>query len=404
MDPDTTSSQQSNYAHLPEELLASIMLQVPETVDRVNSLMSYDDESITKGIETLRNKDLIKKISSTDSTDSLVAVDGGLVLEKMTGMDLVLALAVGVEGLSEDRSVDWGSDKNQYISWQWALPHHEANARLIQGVMFLMELSVLAGSAHEVRIMDGSHLTSILKINSMLSAKDDGAGEEYIEALKQFLKTKYEKVIPDIPNIIQTAFANDNIVASTKYSSSTDVIDFHLQGGGITVDDKTFFMLGLGENEYLKPQPVGRSKKEDELWGQLHIVSNLDFQGEVNETEFNRLLKEAIQPIKTRDAGGNYKEPDLFYTYYKPFDEGPAYRLEIKRSVAEDTQRLEKVLNSIRKQVIFPEIIEPYPQYLVDLMAKSVAGGMYAIKEAILLSPNTDITNGKFNLLRNYRT
>ena len=67
-------------------------------------------------------------------------------------------------------------------------------------------------------------------------------------------------------------------------------------------------------------------------------------------------------------------------------------------------ERLEKVLNSIRKQVVFPEIIEPYPQFLVDLVAKSVAGGMYAIKEAILLSPNTDVTNGKFNLLRNYRT
>lgn len=402
MDPDT-SAQSPTYAHLPEELLASIMQQVPETVERVNSMFNVDDQSIASGIDTLRSKDLIRKISSSDSTDSLVAVDGGLVLEKMTGMDLLLSLAVGVEGLSEDKKIDWGSDKNQYISWQWALPHHVANSSLAQGIMFLMEMSVLSGSKHEIRIMDGSHLTSVIKLNSMLSAKDDGAGVDYIEALKQFLKRTYEKVIPDIPNILRDAYANECIVGAVKYSSSTDVIDYYLDGSGIRIDDKTFFGLGLNENEYLAPQPVGRSPKEDNLWGQLHIKYNLDIEG-VEKAEFDRLLEEAIQPLKTRDLNQHLKEPDLFYTFYKPFEDGPAYKLEIKRPVAMDKARLEKALNSIRKQVVFPEIIEPYPQFLVDLVAKSVAGGMYAIKEAILLSPNTDVTNGKFNLLRSYRT
>lgn len=402
MDPDTTS-QQPQYAHLPEELLASIMQQVPETVERVNDMFSVDDESVVDGINDLRKANLIQTVSSADSTDSLVAVDGGLVLEKMTGMDLMLSLAVGVEGLSEDKKVDWGSDKNQYISWQWALPHHVANSSLAQGIMFLMEMSVLSGSKHEIRIMDGSHLTSVIKLNSMLSAKDDGAGEEYIEALKEFLKRTYEKVIPDIPNILRDAYTNECIVGAVKYSSSTDVIDYYLAGSGIRVDDKTFFGLGLKENEYLVPQPVGRSEREDSLWGQLHIISNLDIEG-VDKVEFNRLLEESIQPLKTRGLDKRRKEPDLFYTYYKPFEDGPAYKLEIKRAIAIDTARLEKVLNSIRKQVVFPEIIEPYPQFLVDLVAKSVAGGMYAIKEAILLSPNTDVANGKFNLLRNYRT
>ena len=402
MDPDT-SAQPPTYAHLPEELLASIMQQIPETVERVNSMFSVDDKSIVNGMDILRSKDLIRKISTTDSTDSLVAVDGGLVLEKMTGMDLLLSLAVGVEGLSEDKKVDWGSNKNQYISWQWALPHHVANSSLAQGIMFLMEMSVLSSSKHEIRIMDGSHLTSVIKLNSMLSAKDDGAGEEYIEALKQFLKRTYEKVIPDIPNILRDAYANECIVGAVKYSSSTDVIDHYLDGSGIRIDDKTFFGLGLNENEYLSPLPVGRSAKEDNLWGQLHIKYNLDIEG-VDKSEFDRLLEEAIQPLKTRGLNQHLKEPDLFYTYYKPFEDGPAYKLEIKRPVAMNKERLEKVLNSIRKQVVFPEIIEPYPQFLVDLVAKSVAGGMYAIKEAILLSPNTDVTNGKFNLLRNYRT
>ena len=48
--------------------------------------------------------------------------------------------------------------------------------------------------------------------------------------------------------------------------------------------------------------------------------------------------------------------------------------------------------------------MEPYPQYLVDLMAKSISLGMYAIKEAIRNSPDLKINEGKFNLLFNYRT
>lgn len=112
--------------------------------------------------------------------------------------------------------------------WQTALSHDEANARLGQGVMFLMELSVLASAEHDIRIMDGAHFTSILKINSMLSAKDDSIGEEYAQALRDFLQETYKKIIPDIPDIIKAAFNDDRIIALAKYSSSRDIIDVFL--------------------------------------------------------------------------------------------------------------------------------------------------------------------------------
>jgi hypothetical protein len=76
----------------------------------------------------------------------------------------------------------------------------------------------------------------------------------------------------------------------------------------------------------------------------------------------------------------------------------------MKKTLAEDKKRLERYLLSLKKQIVFPEIREPYPQYLVDLMAKNVAGGMFAIQEAIRLSADLKIDKGKFNLLFNYRT
>jgi len=386
-----------SYAHLPDELLAKILDHVPSTVEKMNGMFDIQDEPIRQGIEHLRNDGKLTKLSTTEYSTSLIAVDGSFILEKMTGSDLLLAVAVGVEGLTEDKTKDWGEEKNQYYQWQTALSHDEANARLGQGVMFLMELSVLASAEHDIRIMDGAHFTSILKINSMLSAKDDNAGEEYSQALRDFLKETYKKIIPDIPDIIKAAFNDDRIIALAKYSSSRDVIDAFLSKYKIKIDDKTFFTLGLNEDEYLKPLSVGQSTEEKrKIWNDLHIKCNLEIP---ERDELNQALEEAIRPLTTKG-----KESELYFTYYKPHQDGPAYRIELKKSLAQDKGRLEKYLLSIKRQIVFPEIKEPYPQYLVDLMAKGISTGMFAIEEAIKLSPALKIDKGKFNLLFSYRT
>ncbi|HLA36879.1 MAG TPA: hypothetical protein VJZ02_00250, partial [Candidatus Brocadiales bacterium] len=227
-----------SYAHLPDELLAKILDRVPTTVGKMNGMFDIQDEPIKQGIDHLRSSGKLSKLSTSEYSTSLIAVDGSFILEKMTGSDLLLAVAVGVEGLTEDTTKDWGGDKNQYYQWQTALSHDEANARLGQGVMFLMELSVLASAEHDIRIMDGAHFTSILKINSMLSAKDDSVGEEYAQALRDFLQETYKKIIPDIPDIIKAAFNDDRIIALAKYSSSRDIIDAFLSKYKIKIDDK----------------------------------------------------------------------------------------------------------------------------------------------------------------------
>ncbi len=396
--------ESGSYAHLPDELLVEILDKVPATVEKMNKMFDIQDEPIEQGISFLRNSDFIKKLSNDSFTTSLIAVDGGVILEKMTGSDLLLAVAVGVEGLTEDPTQEWGGEHNQYYQWQTVLPHNEANARLAQGVMFLMELSVLASSKHDIRIMDGTHFTPIIKINSLLSADEEKADKSYTQALRDFLGETYEKIIPDIPDIISAALEDEKIVALAKYSSSRDVIEAFLSKFGISVDDKTFFSLSLNEDEFLLPQSMGQSSDERErIWNDLRINCNLDIP---ERDELNRALQTAINPVRTRDSYNAHKgkQSSLYYTYYKPFQDGPAYRIEIKEPLAKDLGKLEKVLLSIKKQIVFPEIQEPYPQYLVDIMAKSLSSGMFAIEEAIKLSPDLRIDKGRFNLVFNYRT
>lgn len=392
-----------NYAYLPDDLLVKILDKVPDTVTKMNRMFDTQEEPILKGIEALRKAGLVNKLTTTEHSSSLIAVDGSNIVEKMTGTDILLAIGVGVEGLTEDKSVKWGERKNQYYSWQTVLPHGEANARLIQGIMFLMESSVLAQAEHEIRIMDGSHLNPIIKINSMLSANDENAGREYCEALKEFLKETYDKIIPDIPDIVSAALSNDHILAMVKYSSSRDMIESHLkEHKEIRLDDKTFFSLGLNEEEYTRPFSVGQSEDENRIWGDLHMKCNLETIEE--KDELNKALEKALESIRTKDLKNRPKESNIYFIYYKPYQDGPAYRIEMKKTLAIDQARLEKYLLSIKKQIVFPEIREPYPQFLVDLMAKSIAMGLFSIQDAIRLSPDLKIDRGKFNLLFNYRT
>ena len=123
--------------------------------------------------------------------------------------------------------------------------------------------------------------------------------------------------------------------------------------------------------------------------------------------ELNQRLEEALRPIRTKD-GTEEKESDLFFSYYKPCPNGAAYRIECKRALAENTGRFEQMLAGIKAQITYPDIREPFPQYLADLMAKSVSGGMHALQDAVRFSVIQD-SDGKslkdrFDLLFSYRT
>ncbi len=105
-----------SYAHLPEELLGKILENVPATVDKMNRLFDIQDEPIKAGMDDLKKRGMIELLSSTDCSTSLMAADGGMILEKMTGTDLLLAVAVGVEGLGKG---DTGVLQETYDSKQY---------------------------------------------------------------------------------------------------------------------------------------------------------------------------------------------------------------------------------------------------------------------------------------------
>ena len=375
--------QHKGYAYLPEDLLLQMLEKTPETAKKLAETIELNDEQVDRAREILRGQEIIRTCPDGEYTTSIMATDGANIIEHKTSADILLAIAVGVDGLSSGESVVWPADARQYQQWQDVLPHHAANTRLSQGIMFLMELSILAENDRELRIMDGSHLTMILKLNSLLSANDDdAAGQPYVQSLSSFLHENYRKVIPDIPDIIRKAFWDNTVVGLTKYSSSREIIDTDLCELNIKADDKVFISMILRENEYTKPLSVGRSQKDKEMWKKIHIACNLEIR-DVDKRELNRRLKDAITSFKITDEHNS----ELYFCYYKPNSFSPALRFEVKKDLAEDTETLEKHFRGLRRQIVSPEIREPYPQYLADVIAKNISFGLEAVNQAIVNDP-----------------
>ena len=394
------NKEQKHYAYLPEDLLNQMLEQAPQTAKQLAETIKINDKETIEARKKLENNHLIEICPKGDISNSIMASDGANIVERKESADIILAIAVGVDGLSEKDSTVWPHQAKQYQQWQSILPHHVANPRLSQGIMFLMELSILTENDRDIKIMDGSHITMILKLNSLLTANDqDLADKPYVTALSDFLKKSYEKIIPDIPDMIKRAFSNETIISLTKYSSSREIIDSYLSGLNIKADDKAFMTKVLKENEYTRPLPAGQSAKDKDMWRKIHIVCNLPIEGVNNEKDLNPLLAKAVKPFKITED----HDSELFFCYYKPYSHSLVYRLEIKKSLAKNKEKFQKFLRSIKKQIIFPEIREPYPQYLADMIAKNISFGMEAVRQAIY---NNSILNKEenFELIADYRT
>lgn len=393
----------SEYAQLPDELLGSIIEGVSSTVTSAHDMVDVSKEEIMSCRAILTQYGMLAELDDgTAVDDSIVAVDGGFAVERLPEFDVTLAQAVGVEGLANSPSKTWKGEGHQYLTWQAAVPHDTATPMIIQGIMTLMEMLIIARSSQRIRILDGSHIGLMINMNKFFSSLQNEATTLSARVSLDEFCDKQGITIRDIPGVVRTVLNDDRVIASTKYNSSKDITQGILRDKELRIDDKALFSKILEPGEYLVPQPIGLSAETDSVLRKTHI----DYmpRKEMTREDFNWLINEAIGPVKTNDIHGNNQTSNIFYTYFKPTAGSPVYRIEVKHSVAEDKGRLDGVLASLWQQVVYPEIIEPYPQYLADRIAKSAAKGMKAIRESVILSTDTKDVNQAISLLQNYRS
>lgn len=340
------------YARLPEDLLRDLLDGAGDMITRVASLLGPAIENKAKLRQALQDLGLIRSYSIVEPK-SVAGIDGGFAVERTAAVDLVLSVAVGVEGLS-DTTTTW--DSTQYEWWSRVGKHDIDVERLARGTMVAQELAIIANAPHGLRILDGSHLTLVIQLNSALTAFSPDMRHEARQTWDR-LKT---------PDALAETAKSPTVIAMPKYDSSREICDrlaAHI-GQELPGDDKYLLGVLLEPGELLVPQQVAV-----EPWASLHFDAR-----EKADEPIRDAFEEAIAPLRDRK---------LAFTYFKPDEFSPAFRIEVKQEVDDTT--LDGICSTIAGQITGPFVREPYPQYLADVMAKSVGLGLGALKTAVQL-------------------
>jgi hypothetical protein len=338
------------YARLPEDLLHDLLTGAQDIVGQVTDLLgpALDKrDELRQGLEALG---LIKTYTPTQ-IKTVAGIDGGFAVERTAAVDLSLSVAVGVEGLSDDTTT-W--DSTQYQWWTRVSKHDMEAERLTRGIMVSQELAILANAPHQLRILDGSHLTLVIQLNTALTTMSDD--------LRSEARRVWERL--ETVDALSRASRDPCIIAMPKYDSSTTIthmLEAHL-GLEIPGDDKYLLALLLQAGELIVPQTV-----PTDPWSILHFDARKPADEDLRDA-----LQRAIEPLTSRA---------IQFTYFKPSDFSPAFRIELKKDVSEAD--LDAICSTLSNQITGPFVREPYPQYLADVMAKSVGLGLSALQTAV---------------------
>ncbi len=376
------SGQNDGYAYLPDELLEDILEGATEITTDIQQIFDSLQTKRASFREKLVSDGKILRAASLESVSSpsVCAVDGGLAIEKSIGADTVLVVAVGVEGLVREDRRKWTGVQHRH--WRRVLAHEgDDNSRFAKGVMAALELEIATQAPHDVIIFDGSHLTPIIGLNSMLSLDVPLLGPLAGQVLSEHKTTR----------ALDAFFKRPSIISMVKYDSSRE-LSYAWFDEPVGFDDRTLMTLLLEEGEYTQPIGFAQSPERKKQLRDLHIrIAYDDFEDkDTISQEFAAALSHArsIQVV-----------------YYRPHKFAPTYRIELKSDAAYSSIRLATILQAIREQVVSPEVREPYPQYLADEMAKSVGAGLQALRTSVMFNLTDNRADELMRMLtQSYRT
>lgn len=347
-----TNEVHEGYARLPEDLLRDLLNGAEDLATQATQMLEPAIEQREQLRSALSALGLITTFQPRQAA-TVAGIDGGFAVERTSAVDISLSVAVGVEGLTGE-TVHWSG--TQYEWWTRVSRHDLETERLARGIMVAQELAVLHNAPHSLLILDGSHITPVIQLNTALTAQS--------EELRKEAQRVWERL--HAVEALKSAATNVKVIAMPKYDSSRVVCDKLANKLGMEIpgDDKHLLGLLLQPGELLLPQQV-----PEQPWVSLHFNAR-----SATDEKWARAFEEAIEPLKQRE---------LEFTYFKPTEFSSAYRIEFKQNVSDE--EFNTILTTLQSQITGPFVREPYPQYLADVMAKSVGLGLSALQTAVQL-------------------
>ena len=365
------SEQTDIFGDLPDALINELLTRSEE----VGSTARKHVDKLVRQRDSLRQRarqlGLVNELPDLSHVpaQSVAAVDGSLVSKRLASFDLNAATALAVDGIGSDIR---GHEPSHHIAVHVTKPLPYGRV-VTYALMFCMEYNIASeeANARNLVMLDGAFSTGLIAISKALEAD-----ESYDDTLyKDFFDRWTTKTIHSVGEIM----TSNHVLALPKRSSANEFARTRLfKNHEIDTNGRSTASLILNANEYAGP--FGFDTRRPQTW----------------QTE--------TFPGFRKELSGLFEE--LQVVYFKPRSWSHAYRVEMPRVIADDEQRLHSVLDTIKRQCINPAMMEPYPLYVADRFAKSLAKGANALLDAVRrgIVSSSDDPEIAYSMLNSYRT
>jgi len=354
------SSDEAPFSELPQAL-------VQEMFDTTNDLAASVAEHISKILTNKTDirsklKDRIRRYSeivTVPKFPTTAGTDGSYHVDRLLSTDFVAVAAVAVEGLIPPKLTEPKWPRPRHFVKIESLAHDHASEILAKAIMLSMEMQLAVRAPHDVVFLDGSMTTITLAYNQAFAYTSPKAlydfllaGDEKEPSVDRIKLGPLIETLKCYKEILEGARTDKIVATIPKYSRRNEICeDIGLEG----YDDKGLLSLVLEAGEFTMPLKIQKEGGGSWLTAKLPV----DDKSIVNDIE--KLLN------------------DFYVVYYKPYENFPAMRLEMAKSVALNDSRLAILLEAVYLQSGAPGMMEPYPTYMADRMVKHLSTAMPAI-------------------------
>lgn len=361
------------------EIPASLVEQMLQKTNEIGGILQSSIHDINRKRQKFRlqleQTGLLDNDIRFRNIDQLISggVDGAYAVDRLLGTDLLFAAAVAVNGMNEENGKRILPSHDVFVNPE---KHNPENMIAARAIMVEMEIKLAANAQYDIVYLDGSLTTALIhmyKAISFIETLNTKSSEKIKEDFKDFL-ISYKK-------ILEFKITDKYYLGIPKYTSRNDIgKNLHWPEN---YDDRAILTLILDPGEFTRPKLF----TSEEGW---HI--KLPYEDE----ELKILMQDVISGIK-----------NLSVIYYKPHSWCPALRIEMPLEIARDERKLDTILYNIKNQCQTPSIMEPFPLYMADRIAKHMAPAIPAYKQ-IIMKQMTELSDNNekdiFFMMHSYRT
>jgi hypothetical protein len=365
-----------SFLEIPASLVEQMLQKTNEIGDILQSSMHDINRKREKFRLQLEQIGLLDNDINFGNVKPLVSggVDGAYAVDRLLGTDLLFAAAVGVEGINElENGKRIAPNHDVFV---YPEKHNPENMISARAIMLEMEIKLAANAPYDIVYLDGSLTTALIhmyKAINFIENLNSKSSDKIREDFKDFL-ISYKKIL-DLKDSYKY------YLGIPKYTSRNDIgKNLHWPEN---YDDRAILTLILDPGEFTRPKLF----TSEEGW---HV--RLPYE----DNELRVLMQQVISGIK-----------NLSVIYYKPHPWCPALRIEMPSAIAGDETKLNSILINIKNQCQTPSIMEPFPLYMADRIAKHMAPAIPAYKQ-IIMNQMTQLNDHNekdiFFLMHSYRT